>query len=126
MDFFKLKDLVLSGKDVSELNYDDLNDYSVYMMNRWASMKDVSSAIIVNGTVNKYWNLYDDKMLHAKTLSGCMSAGKYVKYIKKNKEERTKEDKEVMEIMCKNLEISMRELKMYIEEFNVELPSLKK
>ena len=91
----------------------DLTFPTSYMLNRWLSMSDKSTAIIINNTFN-YWNnkniLFNDIIEMSKFLKVILPTIKnkfsYIKKINPNKNEETNEEFE-----SKAKECSQREIK---------------
>ena len=94
------------------------------MLNRWASMIDNSSALVINHTSNYYWKILDPKQ-QANILTEFTSKKMYIKYIKKGKEEKEEIDQDSLKHFAKIYEISCRELQEYVETDNLKLPKIK-
>lgn len=97
----------------SQLVNTDLAFPTSYMLNRWLSMSDKSTAIIINNTFN-YWNnkniLFNDTIEMSKFLKVILPTIKskfsYIKKINPTKNEETNEEFE-----SKAKECSQREIK---------------
>lgn len=94
--------------------------YSPYMINRWASMYNGISALIVNETTNRLWSALSEKKDHYEFLLHVMPSIKkqFPKYIKKEKKDKIKNAKDNIDsdaLLAQRLEISKREVKLYKE-----------
>lgn len=118
MNFFDLlRKLVFSKKtNAEDLDYEGLQAFVPYMLNRWVSFYDKSQAVFVNETFNRFTGLFDDKNEHYKLYHYLLPTCKYKKitYVKKKKEKEEKEDTNIP-ILARNQMISQREVSMYLD-----------
>jgi len=118
MNFFDLlRKLVFSKKtNAEDLDYEGLQAFVPYMLNRWISFYDKSQAVFVNETFNRFTGLFDDKNEHYKLYHHLLPTSKYKKiaYVKKKKEKEEKEDINIP-ILARNQMISQREVSIYLD-----------
>jgi hypothetical protein len=122
--FFKRGDQLQSVESETEVQ--------PYMLNRWISMHSPTSALLINLTNNKYWSVLQNKLDWYHFTLAVIPKNKFTKveYIKKATKEKkpTAEanDDKILEILARNLEISVREVKSYIEDYNIDISHLRK
>jgi hypothetical protein len=121
MNFFDiLRSLLFYSRNLQykDLDYEGLQSFVPYMMNRWLSFSDKNKAVFTNETLNKFSTLFDDKSETYKFYFNLIPRSNYKKisYVKKKKEdkEKVKEDESIKIIACNNF-ISIREVKMYLD-----------
>lgn len=118
MNFFDLlRKLVFSKKtNAEDLDYEGLQAFVPYMLNRWISFYDKPQAVFVNETFNRFTGLFDDKNEQYKLYYHLLPTSKYKKisYVKKNKEKEEKEDTNIP-ILARNQMISQREVSIYLD-----------
>ena len=107
---FHKKDLPLSSEE---------NQFSGYLANRWISMYSPGLATVVNCSTNWLYPIFQTNQEYYKFLLTIIprTRQKYIRYIKKVKLENPEEinkDEEIG-ILAKNLELSKREVKMYLD-----------
>jgi hypothetical protein len=68
-------------------NVDDTKHYQPFLVNRWISMHDGSSAQIVNETINRYGHIFTDKRDQYRFLVEVLPGHRFkrIDYIKKKK-----------------------------------------
>lgn len=90
-----------------------LEDYSLFLINRWLSFVSPQICSAINESVNTLGNI--DKQHHYKLLLKLYPKSKipFIKYVKKVKEEKTKEDDRV-DVLASNMEMSKREIKQLL------------
>jgi hypothetical protein len=118
---FNYIDSVLFAKQkINKLNEEE-TQFNLYMVNRWCSMYSPDIARIINETTNRYKEVFSLKQDQYNYIFNILPKvkRKRINYIKKVKseEEEEKEDYDVS-ILAKNLEISEREVKEYIDLYN--------
>jgi hypothetical protein len=101
------------------------NNITPYIFNRWLSMSDADISKILNVTTNR-WDMVGDDDNFEKFLNNCKfyktllpKIHTKIKYIKKK--QNTEETDESLDLVCKNYEISKREIKLYnnlVEKLN--------
>jgi hypothetical protein len=125
MNFFDLlRKLIFSKKtNAEDLDYEGLQAFVPYMLNRWISFYDKSQAVFINETFNKFTGLFDDKNEQYKLYHYLLPNCKYkkIEYIKKQKEKEKTENKDV-EILARNQMLSKREVNLYLDFIN-KLPN---
>lgn len=96
---------------------------SPFMINRWITMHSPKTATFINETTNKYYSVLNDEE-YLKFIKSATPRVKFKKssYIKKNKKTKspTKNEKQLQEdvkFLSEQLEISERELYLYIEQY---------
>jgi hypothetical protein len=106
--FDYIKD-VLFTKKKKYINYSNEQlQFSPYMLQRWCSMADKRTSIILNNTTNK-WLIYTQDKQYVYKLLSCILPKiqqKKIAYLKKQNKSDKKED---ISNICKNLECSERE-----------------
>ena len=116
---FNYIDSVLFTKQkLNKLNEDE-TQFNLYMLNRWCSMYSPDLAQIINETTNKKTEFLALKQDQYNYLFNILPKvkKKRINYNKKVKIEEEKEDENIS-IIAKNLEISEREAKEYIDLYN--------
>jgi hypothetical protein len=96
---------------------------------RWASMYSPSCAVIVNNTTNRLWSVCRTKEEWYKFFLTVIPKvrPKRIDYIKKPKTDKEKAaDIEAIKFLASQLELSVREVKYYVEENNIDLSAIKK
>lgn len=106
-------------KFVDDIKYDE-SVYSGYMCNRWISMMDADSAIIINETTNRMWSQLPTKLEHYEFLLNLMPRKRkqrinYIKKIKEPKAPVKADTVDVVKNVANNMQISQREVMMYQE-----------
>jgi len=129
MLFDFLKDIVYRKKGTLLDNPESEQEFDPYMLQRWLSMHSPNMAKLLNATTNKLYSVYDTKQewykIYLATIPKTYS--KRIKYIKKVKKEKgKKEEEEIISFIAKNKKMSKREVKLYIDEFGIDLKNVKK
>lgn len=112
---FNFIDSVLfNKKQLNTLNEGE-TQFSLYMVNRWSSMYSPDIASIVNETTNRYGKLFETKQEQYEFALNILpkSKRKRIEYIKKTKEDKVEENPEIP-MMAKCMELSEREIKLYL------------
>lgn len=104
---------------VDDIKYDE-SVYSGYMCNRWISMMDADSAMIINETTNRLWSQLPTKVEHYEFLLNLMPRKRKqrINYIKKIKETQSVVKADLVNVtqgVAQCMQISQREVKMYEE-----------
>jgi len=112
--------------DISSLNED--KEFQPFLIQRWCSMHSTPVAHIVNETTNRYWGCYENNKDWYIALKTIIPSCKFkrISYIKKTKKEVIKKNTENVRKVANNLEISIREVNQYIEQFNLKIPNEEK
>ena len=116
---FNYIDSVLFTKQkLNKLNEDE-TQFNLYMLNRWCSMYSPDITQIINETTNRYKEIFSLKQDQYNYIFNILPKvkKKRIDYIKKVKTEEEKKDDNIP-IIAKNLEISEREVKEYIDLYN--------
>lgn len=125
MLFDTLNDILTNKKGDQLDNIDNEKEYSGYLVNRWLSMYSPNVAVIINETVNKFYNNFTTKKEHylflCKTLPRCTR--KKIEYFKKDKGDVKIDDKIVL-FLAKNMQVSKREIYDYITNGVIDYKSI--
>jgi len=110
--------VLFSKKKLNTINEGE-TQFNLYMLNRWCSMYSPDMAQIINETTNKQKELFTLKQDQYNYIFNILPRVKKnrINYIKKVKSEEEKEDENIP-IIAKNLEISQREVKEYIDLYS--------
>ena len=118
MTFFNvLNDIVFYKKGDQLNNVDYYGDFSPFLINRWVSMYSPNMCRVINDTMNRYHSLFEDKSQLYKLYINLLpkQPQKYIRYIKKVKKEESDEgEDDQIELLAKSVELSKREINMYI------------
>ena len=118
MNFFEIQNkLFYSTKtEAEELDTEGEQAFVPFMFNRWLSFYNNDMCVFVNETINKFSTIFEDKQQTYKLYYNLIPRLKWKKitYIKKKK---TEEEEENFNLIAKNKNISVRELKMYMKEY---------
>ena len=128
MKFYDQHNEIFFKKDVSSLSSKEgLDLYNPHMVNKYASLKDPYWAVLVNYSTNKYWSVLNDKLMHAKCISGCMPKDRkvFITYPFKKKEKtdivNVKETNAKIKMLADALELSIREVEDYLERSDIDI-----
>jgi len=112
--------------DISNLNED--KEFQPFLIQRWCSMHSTPIAQIVNDTTNRYWGCFENNKDWYIALKTVIPTCKFKKisYIKKAKKEADSATNPSVQKVANNLEISSREVSLYIQQFNLLIPNEKK
>ena len=114
--FDYINDILFHKKGISSSCED--NPFNGYLANRWISMYSPELATVVNNSTNWLYSIFETKEQYYKFLFTITPRvkQKYIRYIKKVKPgEEDKEKEEEISLIAKNLELSKREVKMYLD-----------
>ena len=102
-------------------NIEHEGQYNSYMMNRWISMYSPQHATLLNLTSNRLYPVLSTKEYSYKFLLNVIPKSKprRINYIKKAKHEKSSESDQI-DILAKNLELSKREINVYIKAAKVD------
>jgi len=119
MNFFQLQNkLFYSNKDnAGELDLEGEQSFVPFLFNRWLSFYSKDTPQFVNETLNKFGAIFDDKQRQYRLYYNLIPRLKFkrIKYIKKVKREQ--EDESDLYLIAKNKNISVRELKIYLKDY---------
>lgn len=117
MNFFQLQNkLFYSKKDrAGYLDTEGEEAFVPFLINRWLSFYNKATPNFVNETLNRYTGLFEDKQRLYRLYYNIIPRFKYkrIEYIKKVKKD--KEDDEDLLLIAKNNNMSVRELKQYVD-----------
>ena len=102
-------------------NIDSESEYNPYMINRWISMYSPQMAQLVNYTSNRLYSAFPTKRDTYKFLVTFLPKVKQyrIKYIKKPTKNKEDTD-EAISLLARNLELSKREINLYVEELQLD------
>jgi|TARA_R110001583_G_scaffold48281_3_gene151299 hypothetical protein len=118
MNFFQLQNkLFYSNKtEAGELDAEGEQAFVPFLFNRWLSFYNNNMCVFVNETLNKFSTVFENKQDTYKLYYNIIPRLKWQKisYIKKKKRE---EETEInLALIAKNKNISIRELRQYLNE----------
>jgi hypothetical protein len=115
MNFFQLQNKIFYSKkeDAGYLDSEGEQAFVPFLFNRWLSFYDSNMCVFTNETLNKFSTLFDNKQESYKLYYYLIPRLKWKKisYIKKKKKEEEEVD---LSSIAKNKNMSVRELKMYL------------
>lgn len=130
MLFDVLSDILFNKRGDQLQSVDNEVDINPYMLNRWISMNSPECAFIVNEYNNKWWSVLQNKNDWYRFNLSVIPRYRPSKlsYIKKSSKEKkvVSDDNKVYEILAHNLELSIRDVKSYISDNNIDISTLKK
>ena len=105
-------------------NIDEDKEFQPFLVQRWCSMHSTPVVDLINMTTNRYWSVYSTNKEWYAALNTVIPVCKFkrLNYIKKAKKEITNKNKDIVGKIANNLEISSREVNLYIEQFNLQIP----
>lgn len=127
--FQQLDDIIAKKENRLANNVEDESDFQPFLVQRWLSMYSAPYAEIVNVSSNQLWRSMEDKQMWNKLFISVIPSGrnKRIKYIKKAKKKSAKApDAQIVKFLAERLELSQREVKMYIDAGAVDMKKLKK
>ena len=118
MNFFQLQNKLFYSKktDAGELDAEGEQAFVPFLFNRWLSFYNNNMCVFTNETLNKFSTIFENKQDVYKLYYNIIPRLKWqkIKYIKKMKRE---EEAEInLALIAKNKNISIRELKQYLNE----------
>jgi hypothetical protein len=122
--FDYLNDILFTKGDKSFKNIEDEADFQPYLVNRWISMYSPEVAYLINETTNKYYSTFTEKHDIFKLLRSVIPkmSRKRINYIKKPKKDK-ENIQECVDLLAKNLEISKKEIYIYINGYREDKKS---
>lgn len=128
MTFFDVINDILFYKRGDKLDNVDHDQHMVpFLLNRWISMHSPVLCRYVNDTMNRYIGLFDDKRDMYRAYLNIIPRvnKKFIRYIKKHKptEEKTDDDAPDVPLIARELELSEREINMYIQHERQHRPT---
>ena len=121
--FTYLSNILYKKSDNVFRNIDSEDTYNHYMMCRWLSMHSPQVAKVVNETANWLYPIFNTKEESYKFLNTIIPHQSFrrINYIKKNKKNTEKKGDSIVDIIAKNMEISKREVNLYVKQLNLDL-----
>ena len=121
--FTYLSNILYKKSDNVFRNIDSEDTYNHYMMCRWLSMHSPEVAKLVNETANWLYPIFNTKEESYKFLNTIIPYQNFrrINYIKKNKKKTDKKDETITDIIAQNMEISKREVNLYVKQLNLNL-----
>ena len=118
--FFKQKNLLQ--------NVDDSDSFNPYLVNRWVSMYSPECAVVVNSTVNWLYPIFNTPQDQYSFLVDILPrmSRRRISYIKKKKPPASEISQETIKLLARNLELSEREISLYIEAGLVSISNYEK
>ena len=116
--FFDFVTNILFEKNKIDIDITSGQLYSPYIVNRYITFADKSLVRLVNNSVNKYGSVFSINVEHYTFLHALIPKikRKYINYTKKIKKEKS-----VYENVCKQYELSHREVDLYLENFKINI-----
>ena len=115
MNFFQLQNKLFYSKkeDAGYLDSEGEQAFVPFLFNRWLSFYDKNMCVFTNETLNKFSTIFDNNQESYKLYYYLIPRLKWKKisYIKKKKKEEEEVD---LSSIAKNKNMSVRELKMYL------------
>ncbi len=121
--FTYLSNILYKKSDKVFSNIDSEDTYNHYMMCRWLSMHSPQVAKLVNETANWLYPIFNTKEESYKFLNTIIPYQNFrrINYIKKNKKNTEKKGEDIADIIAQNMEISKREVNLYVKQLNLNL-----
>lgn len=117
MNFFQLQNKLFYSKKANAgvLDQEGEQTFVPFLINRWLSFYNKNMTIFANETFNKYSTIFDDKQRVYRLYYHLIPRLKFkrITYIKKQKKDT--EDNSDLILIAKNKNISVRELKEYVD-----------
>lgn len=117
VNFFQLQNKLFYSKksDPGILDLEGEQSFVPFLLNRWLSFYSKDTVNFTNETLNKFHSLFDDKQKTYKLYYYLIPRLKFkrIQYIKKKKKTPDEEDVDLA-LIANNKQISVRELKQYV------------
>lgn len=127
--FDYLNKILFKTKGPDTENIQDDTEFQPFLVQRWSTMYSPEVTVIINQTSNTMWPVLSDKTMWFQYMHGVIPKCKFkrINYIKKKKDTDTVQgQKQTIQKIANKLEISSREVNLYIEQFNLDIPNEKK
>jgi len=129
--FDVLSDVMFLKRGDQLQTIDSESEVNPYMLNRWISMHSPKNAVLVNELNNRLWTVFQNKRDWYRFNLTLIPRNRFTKieYIKKTAKEKTStksDDDQIYSTLAKNLELSVREVKSYITDNNIDITSMRK
>ena len=120
-----INDILFQKKGDKLDDIESESQYNPYMINRWISMYSPQMANIINLTTNRLYSAFPTKRENYRFLVHFLPKVRFKRtnYIKKITKDKEATDDSI-NILAKNLELSKREIRYYIEQGNIKLPKM--
>ena len=120
MNFFDvLNNVLYNKKNDNKILYDGIEEFSPFKINGWSSMHSPHMCNLIHVTTNKLHSIFDDKLLQYKMFINMIPRQdrRRIKYIKKTKQvdSSSEEETELIDALSRELELSKKEINMYIQ-----------
>ena len=117
-NFFDFVTNILFEKNKIDIDITSTQLYSPYIVNRYITFADKQFVTLINNSVNMYGSVFSINVDHYNFLHVLIpkTKRKYINYTKK-----IKKDKKVYEQVCKQYELSHREVDLYSENFELNI-----
>lgn len=106
------------------------SEFNPWLIQRWISMYSNSSVKLLNMTINKLFNAIDNKSHWYKLFLTTLPKVNYKKivYIKKLDKDKNENSSlnNAINVIASAKELSVREVKMYIDEYGIDITKLQK
>jgi len=119
MTIFDFISNILFTKKHNNIDLDDETEFTPFIVNRWLSMYSPQVASVCND-INKYYSIFDNKQDLYKLFFGIVPKvpSKKITYFKRIKETKDQSNTDTLKLMAKTRELSLREIKEYVELCN--------
>jgi hypothetical protein len=116
MTIFDFISNILFTKNKDNIDLDDESEFTPFIVNRWLSMYSPHIVNICN-YINKYQGIFDNKQDLYKLFFGIFPRvpSKKITYFKRIKETKDQSNNDTLKLMAKTRELSLREIKEYVE-----------
>ena len=116
MNFFQLQNkLFYSKKDDAEyLDSEGEQAFVPYMFNRWLSFYSKEMGVFTNETLNRFGSIFQDKQQAYRMYYHFIPRLKFKRIVYNKKLKKDQEEEENLELIAKNNNLSVRELKDYM------------
>ena len=117
-NFFDFVTNILFEKNKIDVDITSAQLYSPYIVNRYITFSDKQFTFLINNSVNKFGAIFNTNIEHYNFLHVLIpkTKRKYINYTKK-----VKRDKEIYERVCKQYELSQREVDLYSKNFKINI-----
>lgn len=128
--FDVLSDVMFLKKGDQFQTIESETEVNPYMLNRWISMHSPKCALLVNATNNRWWSIFQNKRDWYRFNLTLIPRNRFTKieYLKKAAKEKVttkSNDGQIYTMLARNLELSVREVKSYVEENNIDISHLR-
>ena len=117
-NFFDFVTNILFEKNKIDIDITSSQIYSPYIVNRYVTFADTKFTHLINNSVNMYGSVFSINIDHYHFLHALIpkTNRKYINYTKK-----IKKDKKTYEAVCRQYELSYREVNLYSETFKINI-----